>query len=121
MNDNLCLLLFIGTMIERRTKVVEEYGKSTVNSNLGEKQDNLSKFDYLGNINDITGNIVCWVNSSNASGTMPCEGYFQLQQSCDGYNSIQHAFVYIDNNQPPYVYIRMHVNGGWTNWGKLIY
>lgn len=90
-------------------------------SNLGEKQDNLSKFDYLGNINDITGNIVCWVNSSNASGTMPCEGYFQLQQSCDGYNSIQHAFVYRDNNQPPYIYIRMHVNGGWTNWGKLIY
>lgn len=68
-----------------------------------------------------TGNIVCWVDSSNASGTMPCEGYFQLQQSCDGYNFIQRAFVYRDDIHPSYVYIRMHVNGGWTNWGKLIY
>ena len=50
MNDNLCLLLFIGTMIERRTKVVEEYGKSTVNSNLGSLLSiTTNNFDYVAN------------------------------------------------------------------------
>ena len=91
------------------------------NNDLDNKQDNLSKFYYTGNINDIAGNIACWVDSTNASGTMPCEAYFHLHQTYDGYNRVQHAFVFRSNNQPPYVYIRMNVNNVWTNWGKLLY
>lgn len=72
-------------------------------SNLAKKQDDLRKYDFEGNIDTLVSNGNYWINTENASGTMPNNGYFQLQVNSDGYNHIQRAFLYIDNVQPPYI------------------
>lgn len=81
----------------------------------------MRKYDFEGNIDTLVSNGNYWINTENASGTMPNNGYFQLQVNSDGYNHIQRAFLYIDNVQPPYIYVRMHTNGSWTTWGRLMY
>lgn len=65
----------------------------------------MRKYDFEGNIDTLVSNGNYWINTENASGTMPNNGYFQLQVNSDGYNHIQRAFLYIDNVQPPYIYM----------------
>ena len=80
---------------------------------------NAKKYDFTGDIDTLYTNGNYWITTENASGTMPTADHFQLQVHSDGYNVIQSAFVYRDNVQTPYVYIRLHVNEVWTNWSRL--
>ena len=90
------------------------------------KQNNLSKGNTTGNIDNLKDSGIYWVTKSNASGTMPfAEAYFILVVFSTGFggSAIQLAIPFSNytgaNLMYNKMYYRMYTNSRWYTWFSI--